>query len=102
MVSRLQLALRDAIGEAVFAAESGGAGPRHEVFLRLVDDAETENLPDDPRDWFRQLLECELPNPQLTSTLVVEFLSRSAVSGCGGVEVVIGSNRLRWSCKTFT
>jgi len=27
----------------------------------------------------------------LTSTLVVEFLSRSAVSGCGGVEVVIGS-----------
>src|SRR5215831_1165192 len=38
----------------------------------------------------------------LTSTLVVEFLSRSAVSGCGGVEVVIGSNRLRWSCKTFT
>ena len=22
--------------------------------------------------------------------------------GCGGVEVVIGADRLRWSCKTFT
>jgi hypothetical protein len=27
----------------------------------------------------------------LASTLVVEFLGRSAVWGCGGVEVVIGS-----------
>jgi len=78
MVSRLQLALRDAIGEAVFAAESGGAGPRHEVFLRLVDDAETENLPDDPRDWFRQLLECELPNPHPQAAAKRQLLERSA------------------------
>jgi len=33
----------------------------------------------------------KLTRMALTSTLVVEFLSRSAVSGCGGVEVVIGS-----------
>ena len=39
--------------------------------------------------------------PPLASTLVVEFLGRSAVSGCGGVEVVIGADRLRWSCEYF-
>jgi nuclear transport factor 2 (NTF2) superfamily protein len=37
---------------------------------------------------------------RLASTLVVEFSGRSAVQGCGVVEVAIGPGRLRWSCQT--
>jgi hypothetical protein len=79
MASRLQLALRDTIAEALFAASSGDAGiPDDEILLRLVHDAETGNLPDDPRDWFRQQLECELPNTGPQAAAKRQLLERSA------------------------
>jgi hypothetical protein len=78
MASRLQLALRDTIAEALFAASSGGAGIPDEILVRLVHDAETGNLPDDPRDWFREQLEYELPNPGPQAAAKRQLLDRSA------------------------
>jgi hypothetical protein len=81
MASRLQLALRDTIAEALFAASSGDAGiPDDEILLRLVHDAETGNLPDDPRDWFRQQLECELPNTGPQAAAKRQLFERSGPS----------------------
>ena len=38
----------------------------------------------------------------LASTLVVEFWADPQCRVAGEFEVVIGADRLRWSCKTFT
>jgi hypothetical protein len=38
----------------------------------------------------------------LASTLVVEFWADPQCRAAGEFEVVIGADRLRWSCKTFT
>jgi hypothetical protein len=83
MAARLQLALRDAIATALYAAaESVGAGTHHyccsEIFPRLVHEAETGNLPEDPRDWFRQQLEFELPSTGPQAAAKRQLLERSA------------------------
>ena len=39
---------------------------------------------------------------RLASTLVVEFWADPQCRAAGEFEVVIGADRLRWSCKTFT
>ena len=77
MASRLQLALRDAVAEALFAARSGDVGMPDGILLRLVHDAETGNLPDDPRDWFRHQLEYEFPNTGLHAAAKRKLLARS-------------------------
>ena len=40
--------------------------------------------------------------PRLASPLVVEFWADPQCRAAGEFEVVIGADRLRWSCKTFT
>jgi hypothetical protein len=77
MASPLQLALRNAIGEAVYAADSGAAGPRDKIFPRLVHDAETGNLPDDPRDWFGLQLKYESQNLRPQAAAKCQLLERS-------------------------
>jgi len=77
MASPRQLALRNAIGEALYAADSDAAGPRDKIFPRLVHDAENGKLPDDPRDWFGLQLKYELQNLRPQAVAKCELLERS-------------------------
>jgi hypothetical protein len=95
MAPRLQLALRDAIAAALYAAaESVRAGTHDyccsEIFPRLVHDAETGNLPDDPGDWFRQV-EYELPSTGPQAAAKRQLLEGSAqlvaAAGLGSADI---------------
>ena len=84
MPSQLQLALRNAIAQAVCAAAASDVNPEtheycySEILPRLAHDAIAGTLPDDPQDWFQRQLECELQNGGPKAPAMHDLLKRAA------------------------
>ena len=82
------------------AGDPAGAGGRQSSLrqqLLLASARAIELEPEPPR---YHLFDGVLP--RLASPLVVEFWADPQCRAAGEFEVVIGADRLRWSCKTFT